>query len=260
MGIELEQNYRVLSNGVRQRVWSIASIAEAKMKILNLMEAGFGYLESLRKLDIPCKTVFFWRQNDLMFDKSCSNYTSVKVPTVRKKTVKAGINGMPKKTEFTQEEAVDAKKEFLNGLRLGLPVDYALMLCSATRETLRKWMAAEESFMLEVNKAQAQNLAWWIQKIRTGAESDWRAALAYLERVFPHLFAEVKQVEITQKRDKDADIININKENERKEQEQKRNTIRALSDEELLALAMKGSSMSDRGKALVNNMNKKINL
>lgn len=254
MGIGIEQNYRTLSNGKKQRVWTIVNIATAKNQILNLLESGLGYLETLRKLEIPQKTVFEWRKNDLMFDKACTSYTENKVVTATKK-VKAGVNGLPKKKEFTLDEADKAKEEFLNGLRLGLPLDYALMLCSATRETLKKWMYENDDFMLRVNAAQAQNLAWWIQKIRTGAETDWRAALAYLERVFPHLFAEVKQVEITQKKDKEADFINITKEQEKRELEQKRNTIRALSDEELMELAMRGER-----KALVNNMNKKITL
>lgn len=255
MGIGLDQNYRVLSNGIKQRVWTIANIASAKSQIISLLESGLGYLETLKKLDIPTKTCFQWRQNDLMFDKAITNYTSVKIPIARK-NVKAGINGMPKKKEFKPEEAVDAKKEFLNGLRLGLPVEYALMLCSATKDTLTKWMQEEESFMMAVNQAQAQNLAWWIQKIRTGAENDWRAALAYLERVFPHLFAEVKQVEITQKRDKDADIINITKESEKRELEQKRNTIRSLTDEQLAELV----SRSEKKYLHVNIANKKISI
>lgn len=249
--MEICKNYKTLKNGKQIRVWSIADIATAKVQILAMMEAGSSYKDALNKLEIDVRTVHNWRQADTIFDNACQKFTHIRIPTMRK-NVKAGINGLPKKKEFSEEEKVGAKEEFLNGLKLGLPVDYALMLASATRLTLKKWMDEDESFMIETNKAQAQNLAWWIQKIRKGAEGDWRAALAYLERVFPHLFAEVKQVEIVNKWNKGTEIIDVEKENKAKEREQLRNTIKSMTDEQLMELATKSEQKQLRAAFLRN--------
>jgi len=249
--MEICRNFKTLKNGKQIRVWSIADIATAKVQILAMMEAGSSYGDALNKLGIDVRTSYKWRQADNIFDNACQKYTHVRIPVMQKKT-KAGVNGLPKKKEFTEEEKAGAKEEFLNGLKLGLPVDYALMLASATRLTLKKWMEEDESFMIETNKAQAQNLAWWIQKIRKGAEGDWRAALAYLERVFPHLFAEVKQVEIVNKWNKGADIIDIEKENKAKERDQIRNTIKSMTDEQLMELALKSEQKQLRASFLKN--------
>lgn len=236
--MELCTNIRVLTNGKKQRVWSLGDVAKAKVAILSLLEQGLSYMETLKKFDLPMRTVMQWRETDIVFSNACLKFTTQKAPVmVKKRQPKpSGAGVLPAKKEFTKDEAVDTKKEFLNGLLLGLPIDYALMLGSATRETLREWMLEDESFMIEVNKAQAKNLAWWIQKIRTGAETDWKAALAYLERVYPHLFAEVKQVEIINKYDKDKELINVTKENNVRELEQKRNTIKGMTDEQLVEL------------------------
>lgn len=220
----------------KYREWTIVDIAQAKVQILGLIESGMPYARACKKLNISTSLTYKWRDQDKVFDAAITKYTEPKQPDC---VAKYGLNGLPRKGDFNEEEATKGKEEFLNGLRLGLPLDYALMNAGAKRTTLKSWMLLDEDFLMEVNKAQAQNLAWWIQQIREGAKTDWRAALAYLERVYPNLFAEVKQVEITSKWSKQDDIIDIAKENKLAEQEQIKNTIKGMTDDELMALAMK---------------------
>jgi hypothetical protein len=219
----------------KQRRWTVSAIASAKIAILDYLDRGFNLTGTIQKLNINANLVGKWRDEDPILDKAICKYTQKtwKPDGIAQQEAYDSEISLPKKTRFTPAETKAAKKEFLNGLKIGMPIDYALMLASANRTRLTEWMRADGNFLVEVNQAQAQNLGWWIQKIRNGAEKDWRAALAYLERVFPSLFAETKQVEITQKFDKGDEIQEekIDKARELKDR------IKNMSDDQLIKLA-----------------------
>jgi hypothetical protein len=103
----------------------------------------------------------------------------------------------------------DVVEEICKAIRAGLPIDFACLLTNISRATVRQWMVSDGDIAARINKAQAQNMLWWISKIRSGAERDWKAALAYLERIFPHLFAEIKAVEITTRSEDKQEVIDV---------------------------------------------------
>ena len=122
--------------------------------------------------------------------------------------------------------------EVCKGLAFGMEIDFSCMLASIDKRAIREWMSEDHTIMTRINHARAKNMAWWIEKIRKGAETDWRAAVVYLERMFPHLWAEVKQVEITKREDpmelKTIEVERASIQN-----------IKQMTNEELMSLAEK---------------------
>lgn len=166
-----------------------------KNEILVYLKQGLSYRKSCKQAEVPINTVRSWRERDVIFDDAIKGVLADKgvsrpAPTTPESCLRN--DSMIKNEE--REAIID---EVCKGLAFGLEIDFSCMLASVEKRTLRGWMQEDTSIMLRINKARAKNMAWWIEKIRKGAETDWRAAVCYLERMFPHLWAEVKQVEIT---------------------------------------------------------------
>lgn len=167
-------------------------IEEKKTLIVKAMSTGTSFRQSAFAVGVTESTVFLWRKADAMFDEA------VKCAQMKTGRVASGtrVAHARKKTEVPEETVPDVIQEVVQAIRAGLPLDYCCLLANIQRSALKAWMLEDEDICAAINKAQAQNLLWWISKLRQGADKDWRAALAYLERIFPNLFAEVKAVDI----------------------------------------------------------------
>jgi hypothetical protein len=165
-----------------------------KQQILQELGTGISMHKAVVAVGITERTVYMWRRSDGLFDEA------VKVAHMKRPDRAPCRGPVARGVKAVEQSDVEGViEEICRAIRAGLPIDYACLLANVQRSALRKWMQDDENLAAQVNKAQAQNLLWWISRIRQGAERDWRAALAYLERIFPALFAEVKQVEISQK-------------------------------------------------------------
>jgi hypothetical protein len=180
---------------------------EKKTMILTRMAEGLSFRAAIMTTGVAVGTGHAWRRGDAMFDEA------IKLAQMRSGRGNSGarVAVARKAIDVPVETVPDLVKEVCEAIRNGLPLDYCCLIANIQRATLKQWMLDDEEVAAAINKAQAQNLLWWISKIRSGAEKDWRAALAYLERIFPQLFAEVKAVEITTKsEDKEQEsFINV---------------------------------------------------
>ncbi len=61
---------------------------------------------------------------------------------------------------------------------------------------LDKSIAACQEFYLAVNKAEAQAVITWLEKIEEASEKDWKAAAWKLDRLYPEIFG--KQLKVKQ--------------------------------------------------------------
>jgi hypothetical protein len=168
-------------------------IKARKETIIALLKEGLSYTKSLEAAKCSSQTAANWRKADLTFDEAVTKYL-----TNRPRTY-ANQGRLPSRSheKVDEDERADVIEQLCNAIRGGLPVDMCCLLVNINKGALVEWMTRDPEIQAKVNKAQAQNLLWWISKLRQGAERDWRAAIAYLERVFPHLFAEVKAVDVS---------------------------------------------------------------
>jgi hypothetical protein len=167
-------------------------IEEKKTLIVKAMSSGTSFRQSAFAVGVTESTVFLWRKADAMFDEA------IKAVQMKTGRVASGtrVAHARKAVDVPTETVPTIIDEVCQAIRAGLPLDYCCLLANVQRGALKQWMIEDESIAAAVNRAQAQNLLWWISKLRQGADKDWRAALAYLERIYPNLFAEVKAVDI----------------------------------------------------------------
>ena len=176
------------------RTLSPDEIQTKKQIILAELGKGLAFVRAVAEAAVTPMTVYKWKNSDPIFASAVD-------AALRKRPERAPSRSpIARKAEAVPaEEQGDVIEEICKAIRAGLPIDHCCLLANVHRGALRQWMVDDEDVAARVNRAQAQNLLWWISKLRQGAEKDWRAALAYLERIFPALFAEVRQVEISQK-------------------------------------------------------------
>ena len=75
-----------------------------------------------------------------------------------------------------------------------LPFEKACQLAGFEPVEIAHAMQQHHAVRKALNRADAQNMLWWVEKIKRAAERDWKAAAMYLERTMPSIFAEVKAV------------------------------------------------------------------
>jgi hypothetical protein len=202
---------------------------QKKAEFLAELGKGLPLSRAIKAIGVAIATIYNWKDADPIFAAAvdaCMNKRPDRAPS--RSPVARKAEAVP------EEERPDVIEEVCKAIRAGLPIDYACLLANVHRGALRQWMVDDEDVAARVNKAQAQNLLWWISKIRSGAERDWKAALAYLERIFPALFAEVRQVEISQKEVGVAQVIDVTPEATIKR-------LTEMTDEELQSIIGKGT-------------------
>lgn len=176
-----------------------------KETVVAVLKAGGSYTLACKEAKLSTATASSWRASDPVFDEAIQKHLQERPQALHNQ------QRMPTRTakDVPTEELPDVVEEVCKAVRAGLPIDYACLLTNISRGTVRKWMLDDADIAARINKAQAQNMLWWISKIRSGAERDWKAALAYLERIFPHLFAEIKAVEITTRSEDKQEVIDV---------------------------------------------------
>lgn len=167
-------------------------ITAYKQQIMIALGEGLSIAKAIAITGLTQRTVYLWRHSDAVFDEG------IKLSLMKRPDKSPSRQPVARKAkDVPPEEQADVIEEVCKAIRAGLPLDFCCLLTNIDRGALRLWMTEDEDVAARVNKAQAQNLLWWVSKIRQGAEKDWKAALAYLERIFPHLFSEVKAVDIS---------------------------------------------------------------
>jgi AcrR family transcriptional regulator len=200
-----------------------------KQALLAALGRGLSLAKSIKEVGVALQTVYTWKNGDGIFA------AAVDAALVKRPDRAPSRQPVARKAAAVPEaEQGDVIEEVCKAIRAGLPIDYACLLANIHRGTLRKWMTDCEETAARVNRAQAQNLLWWISKLRQGAEKDWRAALAYLERVFPALFAEVRQIELSQREVGEPKIIDVTPEATIKR-------LTEMTDEELQSIIGRGT-------------------
>ena len=208
-----------------------AQIEEKKHAILSGLSEGLSQRQATFAAGITEATLFAWRKEDPMFEAAVKAHQAKRPDRAPSRAPIARTS-----KDVPEVEVPDVIEEICKAIRAGLPLEQSCLLANVHRGTLRQWMIADDEVASRINRAQSQNMLWWISKLRQGAEKDWRAALAYLERVFPYLFAEVKAVEITTRaEDKQASsIIDVTPEATIKR-------LTEMSDEELQTIIGRGT-------------------
>lgn len=165
---------------------------ERKQILLGALGDGHSLNKACIAAGVTPATVYAWKDGDAIF-RAAVDASLVKRPD--KAPHRQPIARKAK--EVPVEEQTDVIEEICKAIRAGLPLEQSCLLVNVHRGALRQWMIDDEDVAARVNRAQSQNMLWWISKLRQGAEKDWKAALAYLERIFPYLFAETKAIEVS---------------------------------------------------------------
>lgn len=204
-----------------------------KHEIQLLMKQGMSWRKACEQAGVSTNTAMRWRKADPIFDGAIEGIMANNGTTKPAPKIKEPVR--TKEMIHNSAERESVIEEVCKGLAFGLEIDFSCMLASIDKRALREWMSEDHTIMTRINQARAKNMAWWIEKIRKGAETDWRAAVCYLERMFPHLWAEVKQVEITARKAVDDPMELKTIEVERAAIQ----NVKQMSNEELMALASK---------------------
>jgi hypothetical protein len=167
-----------------------------KTQILDGLQAGLSIAKAVKAAGVTERSCYLWRHADSTFDAACK-LGSAKRPD--KAPSRAPV--ARKAAAVPVEEQGDVIETICAAIRKGLPIDYACLKANVLRGALREWMTNDPEISARVNKAQAENFEFWLDRLRDGATTDWKASLAYLERIFPAFFAEVKAVEMHVKTD-----------------------------------------------------------
>jgi hypothetical protein len=205
-------------------------VAARKNSVIEALKLGHSYTAALKIAGLNPRSAAQWRETDLSFEEAIQKHLQERPQAVHNQ------QRMPTRTakDVPTDEMPDVVEEVCKAVRAGLPIDFACLLTNISRGTVRKWMVDDPDIAARINKAQAQNMLWWVSKIRSGAERDWKAALAYLERIFPHLFGEIKAVEITTRAEDKQEVIDVTPEATIKR-------LTEMSDEDLQAIIGKGT-------------------
>jgi hypothetical protein len=198
-----------------------------KETVIAVLKAGGSYTQACKDAKLSTATASSWRASDVVFDEAIQKHLQPRPQALHNQ------QRMPTRLakDVKPEEKGDVLDELCDALAEGIPLDYACLLVNVSRGTVRDWMKEEGEIAGRINRAMAENIRFWIGRIRQGAMTDWKAALAYLERLFPAMFGEVKAVEITQRAGERAEqnIIDVTPEATVKRLSQ-------MSDEDLQAI------------------------
>jgi hypothetical protein len=203
-----------------------------KHEIILHLKRGLSWRKACVEAGTNIGSAANWRKRDRVFDEAVLGILNERGIHNAAPLVKDNCARTATMVQDTKERD-QIIEEVCKGLAFGLELDFACMLASIEKRALRQWMSEDLSIMTKINRARAKNMAWWIEKIRKGAETDWRAAVVYLERMFPHLWAECKQIEITKRNEDPLDLRTIEIERSAVQ------SIKQMSNKELLEISEK---------------------
>lgn len=206
-------------------------VAARKNAVIESLKLGHSYTAALKIAGLNARSASQWRESDLAFEEAVQKHLQPRPQAIHNQ------QRMPTRLakDVAPEEKGDVIDELCKALAEGIPLDFACLLVNVSRGTVRDWMKQEGEIAGRINRAQAENIRFWISCIREGARCDWKAALAYLERLFPAMFGEVKAVEITQRAGERAEMNVIDVSSEAVVAQ-----LAAMSDADLAALVAKG--------------------
>ena len=126
----------------------------------------------------------------------------------KKKRSRVATSGRGRPTKLTP----DTQKTIVSYLRKGNTVEAAATAAGVHRVTLHEWLARGRTelsgphveFLAAVEQAQAMAHVNAVERLQKGAEKDWKAALAFLERRYPDEWGKRNFVQVELQNVKDA--------------------------------------------------------
>lgn len=168
-------------------------LAVMKGKVLELLSEEKSYNEMIRILKLNNGTLANWRKNDPIFGKAIDLYVSHKRPT----NISTSAMRVRKDIPDTKAESNHVIDEVCEALESGTGFEMACLYASISCGAIRKMMTEDLKVMQRLNKAEAMFVVTCTKRILEASKNDWKAAAWLLERRYPSLWGEVKQMEIT---------------------------------------------------------------
>lgn len=214
----------------------LSELLESKKRFLSLLEKHRNLKDALKEAKISNQTFYKWERSDSLFLKASQLYL------LPPQTEKIKIEHLPPATNpmdrsIPEKELLnldtDDKKRTISriceGLKVGMGFELSCLYASCNLKTITKMMQDDRSILQLLNEAEGAFVMKCTKKIMES--DDWKASSWLLERRFPMLWGEVKQIEhhINDSTKKtlinNSDIIDVKKVID----------VKSMSDEELIA-------------------------
>ena len=173
---------------------------DALSKLLTfLVEKGHSDAEVIAKANIDQKRFEKWKRDNInlynkhkalsealsIFGFEDKPLAEINDPGVMDADLEAGI---PK-------EKVELVDHICQGIKRGLSIAQACLYAGTTSEEITPFLRACEAARRAVNRAHAENIAWWLDAVKEKARAGvWQAATWYLERAHPHYFGQTRSL------------------------------------------------------------------
>lgn len=167
-------------------------VVARKNAVIQALKEGHAYTKALKIAGLNPRSAAQWRETDLAFEEAIQKhlqYDPRAVHNQKRLPTRAAKDVKP-------EERGDVIDQLCAELEDCIPLEIALCTVNLGKEALRKFMADDPSVAARVNRSKAKGWSDVVRNIKRASEGDWKAGMALLERIIPHLFGEVKAVEM----------------------------------------------------------------
>jgi hypothetical protein len=177
----------------KRKVFTTYDIAVYKGKFLELLSKEVSYNETCKTLKLTTNTLVGWRKDDPIFGKAVDLYVSHKKPL----NIATSSQRVRKELPTDVKKSTDIIDEVCEALENGTGFEMACLYASISCGAVRKMMIEDENIMKRLNKAEGTFVLTCTRRILEASKNDWKAAAFLLERRYPSLWGEVKQIEMT---------------------------------------------------------------
>jgi hypothetical protein len=187
-----------------------------KKKIIESVQAGVSYNKTLDHLKLSKCQVNGWRERDKIFAAAIESYIAGKRPNAASSASRV-VSVQALEKDPSKVDLPDMTEDVSKAIENGCGFEMACLYASVSPGLVRHTMQNDKAAMTRINKAEAKFVLFLTQKIMAAVERDWKAAAWLLERRYPSLWGEVKQMEVSARKDDkiggaaviDVDPINI---------------------------------------------------
>ena len=171
---------------------------EKKELLIAALQSGKSLNMAAKHVGVTTGGIWKWRKEDPIFanniDFIVNQRRNPSSPELDRKRV------FHKNTDFTDSQKAQALNIVIDAMESGLNLKYATLRASVSSTLIQKWIADDRDLREKLNNAEGTFQLGLIKKVMCAAERDWRAAAWLLERRFPHLWGEVKALEVSERK------------------------------------------------------------
>ena len=198
----------------RDKIRSTKEIDALNMKkaMINLIQAGQSYNKTVKELGLSKCVVERWRRIDPIFEAAIQNHLSGKKPNSASSSSRV-VSVQTLEKDPNKVDLPDMIEEVSKAIENGCGFEMACLYSSVSPGLVRHVMQNDKIAMTRINKAEAKFVLFLTQKIMAAVERDWKAAEWLLERRYPALWGEVKQMEVSSRKDDKigvATVVDVN--------------------------------------------------